>query len=513
MSQTRHHLYHFLCIGVLLLTATSVAAHPVIVPNETVSLASTLIELLRVVSLALTAGWMAYSLLDTETTTISRWWYAAAWALALLSLWGDLALDWAYANELLIDSSFFSFGPEDVSFMLQSDRAGFWWLRIAGTVLLAAPLLKILPFTQWLAILGGAVVAVVSSWTAAANPTIFSASLQTDITAGAQLGQIAGQALHLYLAALWFGGLIVALVTTLGREATATISARTFLHYTQFCLAAIVVTGITLAWVRVGSVAALLQTGYGWLTLLKAGVVVGLMTLGMRWTRQNSSLRPLIIQSGLLITALIASGMLTTLDSARSVFEWRTDEYFHSFDNSFYDVRIERPLEIDLIVIPGLTGENRVIVTLIDSEVGSRLDDAQDVVVTLSGVQASATDTSLTLEPAGDGNYIGVTTLSAAGDWLATVDVNRQEIARSADFTFTLNVPPPDLPNLLSVEEPETFSTLDRVVSGTGGVLLIVLGLSEFARWRRRSNSHPIIRVLSVLCALIGLTLLIASVL
>jgi putative copper export protein len=512
MLHLHHRFYRLIVVGLLLsATAATISAHPVLTPNEAVGTVGTLISLLRVVSLAMSAGWVAYTFLDS-TPSINRRYYAFAWALVLVSLWSDLSLDWARSNEMLIDGNYLDFRPEYLNLLLQSERAGILWLRIIGALLLGAPLLKAPPVTRWTALIGGGIVALASAWLATA--TTFSGDIQPAITPGGQIGQIAGQGLHLYLAALWFGGLIAALVTVVRRQTTAAVSLRAFLRYTQLCLAAIVITGLTLAWVRVGSIPALLQTGYGWLTLIKAGVVIGLMVLGNRWmsTQQPSVRQELMLQGGLILIAVVTSAMLTTLDSARSVTEWRTDEYFHSFDNSFYDARIERPLEIDLIVIPGLTGENRFIVTLIDSEVGIRLDDAQRVVVNLSSAQSGNEPKSLPLQPAGDGNYIAVTTLSDAGGWNADVEVSRDDINRSAEFPFTLNVPPPDLPSLLSIEASVAFSPLDRIVSGMGGILLIMLGASEMVS-RRRSNSQRIVMMLSVLCIAIGLTLLVASML
>lgn len=509
------------------ITAT-VVAHPVITPNETISAAGTLIGLLRVLSLALTvgwAGWSAYSLLDRESG-INRRGYAVGMLLVLISLWSDLALYAASVSESGIEHLYFSARLPGIA--LASEYAALWIVRVIGVLLLGAPLIKIslinaAYLTHWLALLGGMLVSVM----AAAVPALLDARAAAIITQQAEtppsalIIPIAGQALHLYLAALWAGGLISVLWVRLRQKSAAQTAIRAFLRYTQWLLAVMAVTGLLLAWLHAGSLTALLQTGYGWLTLLKAGIIFSLLIIGQRMSQRmpstgTAAMRGLVFQAGLIGAALVASALLGTLDSARRVADWRADEYFHSFDNSFYEPQIVRPLEIDLFVIPGLTGQNRLIVTLIDSETGTRLDDAQQVAVTLND------QPPLMLEPAGDGNYLTLTELTASRDWQAQVEVAHADIIRSADFTFSVNLPPPDLPNLLTIEQPERFTALDRAVSAVCGLLLAGLGASEVMRvWRRRQkppggpagNITGSIGISGALCSVIGLCLLLAAVL
>lgn len=511
MRSGRHLLVLLIALGGM--TAT-VSAHPVVTPNETVSAAGMITGLLRTLSLALTAGWAAYHLLDRETV-LHRRGYAVGLILVLISLWSDMAWYAAWLNESGIEYLYFS--PYLPTIALQSEHAPLWALRIIAVLMLAAPLFNTASGTRWLALIGGALVSL-ASVTLSVLPDAQTTAIitqQAEIPRSALLARSAGQGLHLYLAALWAGGLIFALWGVRSHPTAR----RTFFRYTQWLLAVMAVTGLLLTWLHAGSLTALLQTGYGGLTLLKAGVILGLMMVGMRWSSRstNESRLSLTIQIVLIAIALVASAMLGTLDSARRVAEWRTDEYFHSFDNSFYDAQIVRPLEINLMIIPGLTGQNRLIVTLIDSEVGTRLDDAQSVTLSLTNAQ-SPEPLILTLEAAGDGNYVTVAALESAGEWQARADVSRAEITRSADFIFSLNVPPPDLPDLLSVETTEPVTPFDRVISAVSGLLLLGLGITESVRYRRasvrdRTPSPLLTSVLAGLCNLTGVCLFITGVL
>ncbi|OLT10494.1 hypothetical protein BJF78_28710 [Pseudonocardia sp. CNS-139] len=86
--------------------------------------------------------------------------------------------------------------------------------------------------------------------------------------------------LHVGGAALWVGGLAAILVLVARHRPLLDAVLPRFSRIAAFCLFALTVTGVLNAVVRLGSWAALVGTGYGWLVLAKTACLVGLAGLG-----------------------------------------------------------------------------------------------------------------------------------------------------------------------------------------------------------------------------------------
>lgn len=144
----------------------------------------------------------------------------------------------------------------------------------------------------WLCIAGCTVVSVVAyrrgqTWSTA--PVAVAAGLA--LIARPVTGHMAQQpfgsllnAVHVLAAAVWFGTLLALALTVRGRAAWAELLPR----YSQLalqCVAALIVTGVIDASVRLGSLGALVGSGYGRIVLAKAVVLAGMLVLAWTWRR------------------------------------------------------------------------------------------------------------------------------------------------------------------------------------------------------------------------------------
>src|SRR6266480_1679257 len=94
-----------------------------------------------------------------------------------------------------------------------------------------------------------------------------------------------GDALHLYAASVWIGGLLPLAIFLTRARASSSLSKRALPVLRRFstlslsCVSVLIVSGISNSWLLVGSIHALFTTRYGWLLLVKLaafGVLVGL---------------------------------------------------------------------------------------------------------------------------------------------------------------------------------------------------------------------------------------------
>ncbi|WP_330150194.1 CopD family protein [Rhodococcus chondri] len=97
------------------------------------------------------------------------------------------------------------------------------------------------------------------------------------------LGSVLG-AVHVLAAALWAGVLVALALTVRSRGAWAQLLPRYSTLALQ-CVSALAATGLINAAVRVGSVTALLDSGYGRLVLAKAAALAALLILAWVWRR------------------------------------------------------------------------------------------------------------------------------------------------------------------------------------------------------------------------------------
>jgi copper resistance protein D len=95
------------------------------------------------------------------------------------------------------------------------------------------------------------------------------------------------EALHLWAAGAWLGGLLpLLMVVRMAPPPSAAIAARWFSPLGKLCVVLLTVSAPVQGWILIGSTKALLQTAYGWTALLKAclfGVLFGFALLNRYW--------------------------------------------------------------------------------------------------------------------------------------------------------------------------------------------------------------------------------------
>ncbi|HJV04781.1 MAG TPA: copper resistance protein CopC [Actinomycetota bacterium] len=235
--------------------------------------------------------------------------------------------------------------------------------------------------------------------------------------------KVLAQWVHVVAVGVWLGGLAALLIGIRGRAGEATGAAvRRFSAVAAYALAAVAVTGVVRAVNEVGSWGALFSTGYGRLVLVKAGLLLGLASLGAvnryrNVPRATTSVRGLRrVSSGELTLALVALGaaaiLATLVPPAQVPAEARAPAAFTAFASDFA-TSVRARLDVD----PALPGPNRFSLRLRDYDTGEPIE-AQRVSLRFEYIGAEAAESTLDLRPAERGQYMATgSPLSVSGLW------------------------------------------------------------------------------------------------
>lgn len=379
---------------------------------------------------------------------------------------------------------------EGLSFTLGETRYGMLWLLRVGLILVyAATLFAVGWWWPWrrkpmtfLALALGAVIPVSFSLIshAAAQPV------------GSETA-IAADALHLYSASIWAGGLFLILATVVptlrdltaaGRQVVISRLVPRFSQVAVVAWAVMALTGIYAAWLEVGNLAALRQTPYGESLTVKLLLLVPLVALGAfnlfvvarrmpaatdegaadRWSRNFSW--AIVAETALVIVVLLVVGLLVGQPPAREVIAQESEG-------------ITIPLAADgqlatLYLTPGATGPNHYQLVL-----GGGHDHltgrGAPPVEALLRVELAEHDTGLkqiALTPAGGGSFEGHgSEFSIEGDWAIEVIVRQQGQADwRTSVTQPISIMPPEA---IVPGEPPRFGP-----GGVAGLVLLVIGMT-----------------------------------
>ena len=136
------------------------------------------------------------------------------------------------------------------------------------------------------------------------------------------------EALHLWAAAAWLGGLVpLLIVVQVAPPSSAAIAARWFSPLGKFCVVAMAISALVQGWVLIATTKALVHSAYGWTALLKAlffGGLFGFAVLNRYWLapalRGNNSdlarrrfIGSLVLQTGLGLLVVLAAALLSQL--------------------------------------------------------------------------------------------------------------------------------------------------------------------------------------------------------
>lgn len=379
---------------------------------------------------------------------------------------------------------------EGLRMTLGETRYGTLWLLRIGLILVyAASLFAVAWWRPWqrkpltfLALALGAAIPVSFSMIshAAAQPS------------GAETA-IAADALHLYSASLWAGGLFILLaalvptlrdLTAIGRQVVISRAVPRFSQIAVVAWSVMALTGFYAAWLSVGNLAALRQTPYGESLTVKLLLLVPLLLLGAfnlfvvtrqmpaakdegganRWSRNFSWV--IAAETALVVVVFLVVGLLVGQPPAREVIAQESE-------------RITIPLAADgqlatLYLTPGATGPNHY-----QLQLGSGHDHptgrGSPPVEALLRVELKDRDTGqkeIKLTPAGGNSFEGHgSEFSIEGTWDIEVIVRQQG---QADWRASVEQP-------ISVTPPQSVVPGPPPRFGPGGVAglaLLVIGLT-----------------------------------
>ena len=404
----------------------------------------------------------------------------------VVTLFGSLATLGIQAADLSGGNTIF----HGLTVTLSETRFGtIWLLRLGVLLLYAASLVAVgwwWPGRRRLA-------AVLALLLGLAAPVTFSLLSHAAAQPAGAVTAIAADALHLYAASVWAGGLIILVGTFLPtlRDLTATgqqvVLGGVIPRFSRLALiawAVMILTGIYAAWLEVGNLAALRQTPYGQSLTVKLALIVPLLALAafnLFWvsrgvrrsedtgavTRWRGRFTGAIIAETLLVALVLAVvGLLVSQPPGRDVITGAAG-------------RLTIPLtsgeqQATLYITPGTVGPNHYQLVLGDGH-NHETGRGAPPVEALLRVELPAQDTGqkqIDLAPALAGTYEGRgSELSIAGDWEISAIVRQQgqpdwssTVAQAIGLTpLDANVPPP----------PPRFGP-----AGVVGLLLVVVGVA-----------------------------------
>lgn len=246
-----------------------------------------------------------------------------------------------------------------------------------------------------------------------------------------ELAVIVTDVLHVLAGSAWLGGLLGLALSLPSLAGRGTHAAETLVRFSTLAsgtLAALVASGSVLAWRIVGSWAALLDTTYGRLLLLKIAVVATAVGVGAwnRWRllpglraasgyddRVRASrrvVRSVTVEAGLLVAVLALTGFLV-----------------HQSPNRTVDAPAGVPSATALLgehavtvsLTPGRPGRNTLLVEVDDSQ-GRAWAGAVPVV----GVESHHLDLgAVAVTRVGAGRYTGTVVLPDSGTWHVSVSL------------------------------------------------------------------------------------------
>ena len=308
-------------------------------------------------------------------------------------------------------------------------------------------------------------------------------------TGGALAAGVVSDFVHLSSAALWAGGL-VALVANLGPameigSGAVKSAVSRFSVLALVALGLIAITGLYNAWIEVGSIRALTDTGYGRLLIVKTVVLVPILALGafnlfgftlaglkqVGWRfRLLSSV--VSTEATLAVVVLVAVALLANLPVGRDTVLAHTRA--SEAPMAMRVLLSDEGTTVTLGITPNRVGINTFLVELTDRLGGPVAGNAD---VELSRLDQGVEGETLELEALGDGRFSAASdVLSIVGTWSARVRVARSGREPLAiDYLFWVADRPDEgrpildgIADFITGREPELART-DPLVPGNDG--------------------------------------------
>lgn len=242
--------------------------------------------------------------------------------------------------------------------------------------------------------------------------------------------------LHVAAGSVWFGG-IVGLCLLLARSsgASAQRSARTVLRFSTvgaWLVLALALSGVLLAWRILGSLDALVTTGYGRTLLVKVALALSLVAIAA-WNRYGlvphvaegpegrlRLRRTVVAEASVLTVLLIVTGVLVSQSpveaQTRAPVEAQSTAPAQEFDEPLGSGSLQAR------VTPGALGINSLELTVLDAD-GASFDPVALPEVGLTQPELGIGPFTPTVTRTGTGTYLASIDLPMAGAWDVTVGV------------------------------------------------------------------------------------------
>ena len=287
--------------------------------------------------------------------------------------------------------------------------------------------------------------------------------------------------LHLLGMTFWFGGLVYfftavrhlrELDSQLRTRLTSFLTAR-FSTNALIFVSLLGITGLYSAYLRVGSISALLDTLYGHVLLIKQVFVVGLLVVAatnllvvsprLKQDRLQGMANAGLVEHfrKLLFIELTLAGLLL---ASVSFLTYIPPAKIAAPNSDLMGMTEVDDLTMHLLISPGRVGQNTFALSVMTSE-GHPLHTAKEVLLRFTPNQPNIAPSELELIGQGDGTFTAKGTyLSIPGTWQVQAVVRRQDkFDAFANFNFTLQNP----------GEAQGASRIPRQT----GVLILCLGL------------------------------------
>jgi copper transport protein len=380
--------------------------------------------------LATVAGWFLLGVLGMPLGGTPRWLAVTGIVAALIA---DLAL--------LPVQIYAPAGGLPTSSLQQSvaDMSVSWFVRLALEVVLLIVLTRPLLRLRGLAGVLGAFLAAGSLLTL----TFTSHAANAD----RQLLTMATNALHLEAVALWLGGLAqLALLPTLRRSGDGKLLRR-FSRGAIILAPLALLTGLANAGLTLPSVGSLWQSEYGWILLIKSGIVLGILGLAWvnrravqaGWIRVQQFARSLRLEVLLASLALLAAALLALSAPPISALQQPKQQPLHLVST------ISRNRVLHLVISPADSGRNRLLTWVADQQ-DRILLDVQPPTVQLSMLEYPVD--LPTRQPArqADGRFaLDGVPLNGQGWWKAEIEFAGSQTSQTYPAEFFWLIPDPTL--------------------------------------------------------------------
>ncbi|MCU0514677.1 MAG: FixH family protein [Anaerolineae bacterium] len=424
----------------------------------------------------------------TRRLALLTWW---AWVLAGVA--GGLLL----INQIALATStplFSAVSQETLLNVVYFTRFGELWLLRMGLWLAIGLLLWLTPIVR---VLEGVVLVGLAGLPAFNSLTSHAAGAYDELPG------IVNDWLHLLATCLWVGGLaaFLLILPAVRRAAPTTqLTGRLVAQFSNFARVAVIalaLTGFYSGWLQVGSPQALLTTLYGQTLLIKLLLflpVLALAAVNLLVTQQrlktgdsvwNGRLQRLVgAEVALTLLILLAVGVMTSVSPARNTLSLRS---------SLPILPDATPLEVaqtldtgsaTLTLNPAWAGDNTLTLALRDAA-GAALTTSAPVTMQLQGPRDTDAPITLTLEPAGDGVYVGRATLARPGQWTLALRVDDGTGTARVDFTPTVKARPALIIPMALPDNSMALPERTPVLLG-GGLVLLASGLFFLMQQQRR---------------------------